>query len=251
MIPNEKLKNNRHFGVGTWISVGSPVITEVISNFPLDWILFDLEHGCMNETALFANLQAISRTDLKIIVRVGQFDEALIGRVLDWGADGIMMPHVDTPELAAACVKAIQYPPYGNRGVSSSARCFAYGARPPKDLEKWQSPLLLVQIEDYESVQRCDEIAAVEGVDVVFVGPRDLGADLSTRPAGESMAFDEALKVVARAALKNNRQAGILVRNEDDLPKFKQFGYTCLAAGSDLGIIRSGYRKLAETYRLI
>lgn len=237
--------DSRQLGTGTWLSIGSPVIAELAAACGFDWLLFDLEHGCLTESGLIANLQAAKRDNVKLIVRVGSLDSALIARVLDWGASGIMLPHVSTAEQAEACVKAMNYPPVGTRGFSSSSRVFTYGLHVPQN--SLQRPLFLPQIEDYEGVLNAESIAAVDGVDILFVGPADLKLDFSTRSPSPPISYETALQQVSSAAQNHQKQAGILVRNPDDLPSLKEWGYSCLAIGSDLGMIRDGF--LAATRR--
>ncbi|WP_138478702.1 HpcH/HpaI aldolase family protein [Dyadobacter bucti] len=232
---------SRRLGIGTWLSVGSPVIAEIASECGFDWLLFDLEHGCISESGVLACLQAAKREDIRLIVRVGSLDEALIARVLDWGASGIMLPHVSTPEQAADCVRAMRYPPHGSRGFSSSARAFKYGLDAPKDMSGWVPPLFLAQIENYEGVRNSANIAAVEGVDMLFVGPADLKLDLSFRSGEQALSFEEALATVNQSAQLHQKQSGILVRNPHDIPELQQAGFTCLALGSDISYLREGF----------
>lgn len=231
--------NARQLGTGTWLSIGSPVIAELAAACGFDWLLFDLEHGCLTEAALLANLQAAKRDNIKLIVRVGSFDRALIARVLDWGASGIMLPHVSTAEQARQCVQAMNYPPLGTRGYSSSVRAFSYGLtaqQTPKN-----PPLFIAQIEDYHGVLNAESIAAINGVDVLFVGPADLKLDLSTRALPPNSAYQKALQAVSTATRTYQKQAGILVRNPADLSELNQLGFSCLAIGSDLGFVRDGF----------
>lgn len=238
----------RRLGCGTWIAAGSPVVTEVISQMGFDWLLLDLEHGNMTEADLQNNIRAVCDPAVKVIVRVGECRPAFIGRILDWGAAGIMMPHVSCAEDALRVVRAMRYPPVGERGFSSSSRAFGYGARAPRDLSSLEPPLFLAQIENYEGVMHVDEIAQVEGVDVLFVGPRDLRLDLSVRPASRTLDFSDARQRVATAAAANNKQAGILIRDNSDLPILQKLGYTALAMGSDLGALRSGYKHILQSF---
>jgi 2-keto-3-deoxy-L-rhamnonate aldolase RhmA len=233
----------RLLGQGTWITIGSPIITELVSNYPFDWLLFDMEHGYLTESSLLGNLQAVRRSEIKQIVRIPSLNQAFIARVLDWGASGIMMPHVSTVEQARLCVKAMRYPPFGMRGYSGQARAFNYGLNTPDNIQSIGSSHLLVQIEDYEGIMNAEAIASIEGVDVLFIGPSDLKLDLSTRN-GETMDFTEAIRIVADAAIKWKKQAGILVKDPDDIPKYTQLGYSCLAIDSDLAILRKGYQQL-------
>lgn len=235
---------SRMLGVGTWLSIGSPVIAEIASECGFDWLLLDLEHGCFSESAVLACLQAASRADIRLIVRVGAMDAALIANLLDWGADGIMLPHVSAPEQAALCVRAMRYPPHGTRGFSSSARAFRYGLKVPTELTNWVAPLFIAQIEDLEGVENAEAIAGVQGVDMLFVGPADLRLDLSVRKGAPS--FDHALNSIAQAATVYAKQTGILVRDLGNIPVLRNAGFTCFALGSDLGYLRDGFRKALE-----
>jgi 2-keto-3-deoxy-L-rhamnonate aldolase RhmA len=228
-------------GIGTWLSIGSPVIAELASACGFDWLLLDLEHGSFSESVVLSCLQAADRGDVKTIVRVGSLDTALIARVLDWGASGIMLPHVSDPGQAINCVRAMRYPPYGTRGFSGSARSFTYGLRAPKDMSQWEAPLFLAQIEDDEGVRNSDAIAAVEGVDMLFVGPADLRLDLSFRYTQPELAYEEALATVNQSARTHKKQTGILVRNPQDIEALQGQGFTCLALGSDLSYLREGF----------
>lgn len=175
----------RILGTGTWISLGSPIVTEVISMMQFDWLLFDLEHGFMQEHDILPNLMAVKSSGTKVIVRVSEFRSGLIARLLDWGVAGIMMPHVSSSEEAARVVGAMRYPPFGKRGFSSSSRSFGYGENAPRNITEWEPPLFIAQIENYEGVQNANSIAATEGVDMLFVGPRDLRLDLSVRKSAD------------------------------------------------------------------
>ena len=236
-------KNTKLLGKGTWITIGSPIITELVSNFKFDWLLFDMEHGYLTESSLLGNIHAVRDSEIIQIIRVPSFDPSLIARVLDRGASGIMMPHVSSSEQAKACVSTMRYPPLGTRGYSGQARCFDFGLSTPKNIGSVVPPVLMAQIENYEGVINSDAIAQVEGVDVLFIGPSDLALDLTTR-SGATMDFHSAIKIVAEAAKKNRKQAGILVKNIEDIPKYTQLGFSCLAIDSDLGILRKGYQLL-------
>lgn len=245
-----EIKKADLFGRGTWITIGSPIITEIVSNYPFDWLLFDMEHGYLTESSLLPNMQAVRKNKIKQIVRVPALDPSLIARALDRGASGIMVPHVSSDNQARACVDTIRYPPCGNRGYSGQARCFNYGLDTPGDAREADLPFLMVQIENWEGVMNADSIAQVNGVDVLFIGPSDLKLELSVRH-GERMEFNDALKIVADAAVKGGKQAGILVKNPEDIPEYIALGFTCFAIGSDLGIVQKGYQFLTKQLELL
>ena len=237
-----KQNMTRTLGKGTFISIGSPVVTEIVSMMGFDWMLFDMEHGCINESNLLQNLQAVRCPDVKPIVRVRTTEPSIISRALDAGAYGIMVPHVSTQEQAEAVVDAMRYPPIGSRGFSTSVRAMDFGMSPVKDTLVWEPPLFIAQIESREGVEAASQIAAVDGVDMLFVGPRDLSLDLTVRE--DPMDFDLALRLVAKAAAASGKQAGILVRNIADRDKLEEYGYSALAFGSDMGALKKGYDNL-------
>lgn len=226
----------RKLHLGTWLSIGSPVIAELAAQCGFDWLLLDLEHGCASESALLSQLQAIRGSGAIAIVRVGAPHADLIARVLDWGADGIMVPHVSSAAEAKACVQAAHYPPNGRRGFSRSVRAHAYGLRAPTA----EVPLIFAQIENIEGVENVREIAAVEGIDVLFVGPADLRFDLTARPADATRDYDACLREVAAAG----KPSGILLRDRAESEKLRTLGFTHLAFDSDLGILRAGYQNI-------
>ncbi len=229
--------------LGTWLSIGSPVIAELAAESGFDWLLFDLEHGCGSEAALLGQLQALRGSNAAAIVRVGAPHADLIGRVLDWGADGIMIPHVSTVAEAEACVRALRYPPHGTRGFSRSVRAYGYGLHPP-DAASLPQPVLFTQIENIEAVENARAIAAVDGVDVLFVGPADLQFDLRARAPSATRDFAGCLQHVAQAAAEAGKACGILVRDRAELPRLRELGFTHLAIDSDLGVLRAGYQRI-------
>lgn len=227
--------------LGTWLSIGSPVIAELAAESGFDWLLFDLEHGCGSEATLLGQLQATRGSHAAAIVRVGAPHADLIARVLDWGADGIMVPHVSTAAEAEACVGAMRYSPQGTRGFSRSVRAYGYGLRPP-EARSLPQPLLFAQIETIEAVENAPGIAAIDGVDLLFVGPADLQLDLRVRADAATRDFASCLQRVATAAAEAGKLCGILVRDRTELPRLRELGYTHLAIDSDLGILRAGYQ---------
>ncbi len=237
----KRLREN-HAHQGTWLSLGSPVATEMAVDCGFDWLLLDMEHGYGSEEGLLTQLMAFRGSSSAAIVRVGAPHPDLILRVLDRGADGIMVPHISSREEAEACVQAAHYPPRGRRGYSRSTRSHGYGL----SLEETLPPLIMAQIETIEGVENACAIAAVDGIDVLFVGPADLQFDLNARPERAGCAYSECLKTVVAAAFGAGKQCGILIRNPDDLPAMQHLGFTFLAMDSDLAILRKGYLQIKQ-----
>jgi 2-dehydro-3-deoxyglucarate aldolase/4-hydroxy-2-oxoheptanedioate aldolase len=229
---------------GTWLSVGSPVIAELAALSGFSWVLLDLEHGSEPEAALPHQLRALRGGKTAAIVRVGHPHPDLIARVLDWGADGIMVPHVNSAAAAEAIVQAVHYIPRGQRGYSRTVRTYDYGLNPPgADIPE---PLVMAQIETIEGVRQAAEIASVHGIDALFVGPADLQFELKNRPDCAPGDYAHCLAVVRDAAKSAEKRAGILVRDADDLPALRDLGFTHLAVDSDISILRKAYQGILK-----
>lgn len=175
-VVKRKLKNGENV-LGVFSNTGSPAIVEMMGLAGLDFIIIDQEHGQGDITTLMAQLQAMSSTKATSIVRVPWNDKVYIKRVLDAGVEGIMVPSVETAEEARQVVSACRYPPDGVRGSGAgAARVSNYGMS--KDYTKTYADNLLIaiQIETVLAVQNLEEILAVGGFDVAFIGPFDLSA---------------------------------------------------------------------------
>ncbi len=235
-MTKKTLLQSKETSLGTWLSSGSPSVAELAARCGFDWLLFDLEHGCLSEADLLSNLRAISGQSTAAVVRVPTHEAGLIGRVLDWGADAIMVPHVECAAEAESLVRAMRYAPAGDRGFSRSVRTYGYGLETPETSAR---PMLFVQIESIKGIENVDTIASVDGVDVLFVGPADLRLSLSNDPAAPS--YEDALARVIQAAKANARHAGILVRDPGDTGHLLKQGFNKIAVDSDIAILRSGF----------
>lgn len=229
--------------LGTWLSIGSPVIAELAAQAGFDWLLLDLEHGCSTEAAILPQLQAIRGTDAKAIVRVGAPHPDLIARVLDWGAHGIMVPHVNSAADAERIVQVTRYSPQGNRGFSRTVRANDYGLKP---IDAVAPPLVMAQIETIEGVNHAEEIALVDGIDILFVGPSDLRHDLEHRSDIAPGNFDHCVSHIANTAKTAGKCTGILVRDPDDTANYQSLEFQYIAVESDLAILRKSYQQTVK-----
>lgn len=229
-----------HESRGTFLSLGSPWIADLAARAGLDWVLLDLEHGLYTEATLQASLLALRASATSAIVRVPSWEEAKgIARVLDWGADGVMIPQVGSVAQARAAVAAARHLPAGTRGFSRSVPAFGYGMEPPE-----AHPVIILQVETIGAVQEADALAALDGVDALFVGPADLRRALQ-HTAAPLPGYEEILAAVARAAASHGKKAGILVRDPAELPTLRSLGYELLALHSDTGLLRDGFSRVA------
>ncbi|MEQ1851166.1 MAG: aldolase/citrate lyase family protein [Chthoniobacteraceae bacterium] len=228
--------------IGTWLSTGSPVIAELAGLSGFDWVLIDLEHGSGTEATVPDQLRALRGSRTKAVVRIGAPHADLIARILDWGAHGIMVPHVNSAAEAERIIQSAHYAPRGQRGLSRSVRAYDYGLNPPGDT--MPAPLIMAQIETAEAVQRAAEIARVAGIDVLFVGPSDLQFDLNMHPGSPAGDYAECLRTVVAAATAAGKAAGILVRDGADLQPHYDLGFTRIAVDSDITILRKAYAQI-------
>jgi 2-keto-3-deoxy-L-rhamnonate aldolase RhmA len=224
--------------LGTWLSIGSPVVAELAALSGFDWVLVDLEHGCGSEGGVLQQLFVLRGSATRAIVRVGAPHPELISKMLDLGADGIMVPHVENSEHALALVRAAHYAPRGARGFSRTVRAHAYGLRSPGETP---APLLLAQIETLAAVRESGAIAAVDGIDVLFVGPADLQHDLRHGSEPNPPDYEHCLSRVVEAAGSAGKSAGILLRAPAELGRRVAQGFTHVAVQSDLSLLREAF----------
>jgi len=234
---------------GCFLSLGSAQTAELMAAAGYDWALIDLEHGAGNEVDGLAQMQALATRRCIAIVRVESAARQRVHRVLDFGAQGIMFPRIDTAEEAKAAVAAMRYPPAGVRGVAFSNRACGYGSNFRPYLEGSGSLLTIVQIESPAAVENADDIAAVEGVDVLFVGPSDLSHSMGILGSFEHPDFVSAVRRTAQAALSRGKHCGILLPSPADFKRYFDLGYRFIAAGSDAVLLNNAARSLVQSLR--
>lgn len=235
--------------IGLWSNMLHPMALEALAGAEPDWILIDCEHGPGDPNEVLAALQAMQGASVTAVVRPAWNDSVLLKRYLDLGTNAVLIPMVQSAEEAKAAVAATRYPPDGIRGVATGTRANRFGR--VKDYFKLAASemCVLVQVETRPALDRIEEIAAVDGVDVLFVGPADLAFDISVRRHADTSVYERCLEKVATAARAAGKQAGILVRAIEDIPELRTQGFTHFAVDSDLGIIRNRYQHLLKRTR--
>ena len=237
---------------GTWLNLGSNVTAEIAGRAGFDWLLIDLEHGSGDEAHLLGQLQAIGATDAVGIVRIPWNEAPRVKRALDLGPSGIMIPYVNTAEEARRAVAAMRYPPQGVRGAARFTRAAGFSQEFDRYFAEANANLLtIVQIETPQAVAQVEEIAAVEGVDVLFVGPLDLSVGLVIPQQYTHPEFRAALLRVSEAARKANKAAGILLGSADQIAPTVADGFTFLAVGSDGGMVAAGMKSLRSAFKTV
>lgn len=238
------------FLAGTFLNLGSSLTAEIAGKAGFDWVLIDLEHGAGDQESLLLQLQAIEGTPAVPIVRIAWNDPVRTKRVLDLGPSGVMIPYVNSVEEATRAVSAMRYPPLGVRGVASMNRACGFGASFEEYFKAANANLLVaVQIETKQAVERADEIAAVEGVDVLFVGPLDLSVSLGVvGELGHPLMRDALAKVVSGCG-KEGKSAGLMLSKEDQIKDAAAAGFTFIGLSSDGGLVARGMRELAAALK--
>lgn len=233
MQPIKQRLQNGETLLGTWLNLGNPLTAEIVGQAGYDWVIIDLEHGSGNEQDAIAQMQALSASATAAFVRVEVAARQRVHRVLDFGAQGIMFPHINDAASAQEAHKMMMYPPMGNRGVAKMIRAAGYGRSFDEYLTATQHLLGIMQIETQRALDHVEAIAALDGVDVLFIGPADLSMDMGIFGQFNHPMFLNALKKTVAAAEKYNKTVGILVANPEQLPAFKDLGLRFLACGSD------------------
>lgn len=227
--------------LGTWSNTGSPVAVEIMAACGYDVVVIDQEHGLGDPTQLMHQLQAVDSARGHAMVRIPSNDPIYLKRVLDVGAQSIMIPNVESAEQARQAVAACRYPPRGFRGSAIGvARAARYGMYKPYRSEADDNILLVAQIESRTGVSAIAEIGAVEGIDVLFIGPFDLSGNLGH--LGEIAHPDVAPVIAAaeKAILATGKAMGTVPHPGVDFLEMFAKGYHFVAAGSDISRLRDG-----------
>lgn len=223
--------------VGQWVSLPSPSVVELLASFQPDWLLIDTEHGPTQGERVEDLLRAMKGTDVVPLVRVTANDQGLIKQALDRGAYGVIVPLVNTVEEAQAAVASAMYPPRGTRGVAGS-RINRYGADLEKYFATWNSQVLVIcQIETAEALENVDAIAAVPGVDVLFIGPNDLSANLNLFRQFDQPEYIQAVDRILKATQRHGIAAGYMASGADEVLQRIDQGFRFVSAGSDARLL--------------
>jgi 4-hydroxy-2-oxoheptanedioate aldolase len=233
--------------VGTFAGLASPAAVEVCAAAGADWVLIDLEHGAGDEESVAAGVLACAAYGVPALVRVESLDRLRIGRCLDMGAAGIMVPRVDSAEDAARLVRWMRYPPAGDRGVATYNRQGGFGMRSEVLAERDGQLAGVVQIETAAGLEAVEEIAAVDGIDALFVGPVDLSFALGVPLGFTTGTFQRALDRVLAAARRHGVAAGIMAKDGATAAGHLRRGFTFVSVGSDSAMLAAAFREAFGT----
>ncbi len=236
----EQLQSGRP-SFGTFLGLASSMAAEVVALGGVDWVLLDLEHGGSGDDQIGPTVVAAGAYGVPTLVRVESDARIRIGRALDAGASGVMVPRVETVEQVRAVVRHMAYPPLGDRGVATYNRSVAWGGA-VQVLAEPRSAACIIQIETLAALQAVEGIAAVDGVDVLFVGPLDLSFALGVPRNFGHPDFLAAITRVVTAAKDRGIAAGILAADADAAVRFAAMGFGVVAVGSDSTLLAASVR---------
>ena len=227
--------------LGAFVNLGSAAAAELCARAGFDWLIVDLEHGAGNEADLVPVLTAIEGTGCTALVRPQSGERLRIGRALDLGAGGIMVPRLERVDEIREAVSYLRYPPQGIRGVALLTRGARFGTVAHADVKAINDDIVgLFQIESPAAVENAREIAAIDGVDVLFVGPSDLSHSMGIPGQFDHADFKAALGAVVRACADTGKSPGILLRNARDATRHLEIGFRFVGLGSDGGFVTDG-----------
>jgi 4-hydroxy-2-oxoheptanedioate aldolase len=235
--------------IGLWSSLCSNVVAEVIAGCGFDWVLVDTEHSPNELPGIMSQLQALAGGTATPVVRPAWNDIVLIKRILDIGATSILVPFVQNADEARKAVAATRYPPAGIRGVATATRAGRFG-RIKDYLRKANDEIcVLVQVETKTALDNLESIAAVEGVDGVFIGPSDLAAALGHLGNPGHPDVQAAISDAVKRLKAKGKPAGILTSVEADAKRYVAEGYQFVAVGTDMGLLARSGEALAAKFK--
>lgn len=235
--------------VGTWLTIGHPAVAEIVAGADPDFVVVDTEHAPAGMETVENVLRGVEATDgeTAALARVPWNDQVRIKRLLDTGPAGLVVPMVETAGEAREAVAAMRYPPDGVRGIAAS-RASDYTAGFPEHVERDEAPVTVVQIESGEGVENAEAIAAVDGVDALFVGPSDLSASLGAFPDTDDPRVVEAVESVVAAADAADVPVGTLAVDPDTVDDWLDRGMDFMVVGVDMAMLAEGTVDALESF---
>jgi 4-hydroxy-2-oxoheptanedioate aldolase len=234
---------------GMWACTGSPLVAEICAGSGLDWLLIDMEHAPNGLETVLAQLQAVSSYPITPVVRVPWNDPVVLKQVLDLGAQNVMVPMISTAEEARDAVAAVRYPPRGRRGVGSALSRSARWNRVAGYLDDADTHVsLLVQIETAAGVDAAAEIAAVDGVDGVFVGPSDLAASMGLLGQQTHPDVVAAVRRVIDAVRASGVPCGVNAFDPGIADDYLAAGAAFVLVGADVALLARASEDLAARF---
>lgn len=234
---------------GMWVCSGSPLMAEIVAGGGLDWLMIDAEHSPLGLESIQHQLMAAAPYTTTPVVRVPVNDAVLIKQYLDLGAQNLLVPMVNTAEEAEQAVAAMHYPPRGVRGVGSALARGARWNRVPDYLARASELVsLTVQIETAQAVSNAAEIAAVDGVDALFIGPSDLAASMGVLGQQDHPDVVAAVEQTIKAVKAAGKPVGVNAFAPAMAKRYLEAGVDFMLVGADVAVVARAAEKFADDY---
>jgi 4-hydroxy-2-oxoheptanedioate aldolase len=235
---------------GMWVASGSPVVAEICAGSGVDWLLIDGEHAPNDLRTILAQLQAVAPYPVTPVIRPPVGDPVLIKQLLDLGVEVLLIPMVESREQAQALVAATRYPPEGIRGVGSALARASRWNRVGDYLKQAATTVsLLVQIESRAGLDALPEIADVDGIDGIFLGPADLAASLGHLGQQDHPEVTGAVEAAIKAITAAGKPAGVNAFPKDLADRYLAAGARFILVGADVTLLAVGSEQLAARHR--
>lgn len=235
--------------LGLWVSLAHPYSAEVVAGAGFDWLVFDTEHSPNDVQTVLGQMQAAAPYPVSTMVRPSWNDPVQQKRYLDIGAQTLLIPYVQTEAEAAQAVAGMRYPPRGMRGAGGTMRASAFGRQADYAQACEEQLCLLVQIETREGLDNLEKIAAVDGVDGIFIGPADLSASLGHLGNARHPDVQTAIEDAIRRVRACGKAPGILTFDETQARHYMDVGSLFTAVGMDLSILAREADRLAARFK--
>ncbi|TFD11035.1 2-dehydro-3-deoxyglucarate aldolase [Cryobacterium sp. TMT1-2-2] len=235
--------------VGMWVCSGSPLMAEICAGSGLDWLLIDTEHSPNGLESTLSQLQAVHGYPIVPLVRAPTGERVIVKQLLDLGAQNLLIPMIDTAEQAREMVAAVRYPPHGVRGVGSAlARASRWNRIDDYLARANETIALFVQIETTDAVANVSEIAAVDGIDGLFIGPSDLAASMGLLGQQDHPDVVASALRCIRAVTALGKPVGVNAFAPATAERYLAAGASFVLVGADVAILARASEKLAATF---
>lgn len=235
--------------VGVWHAITDPLVSEALAGCGFDFVVIDTEHARTDVPETLGMMQAMAAYPVGVAVRPAANDPVTIKRLLDLGAQTLIVPMVNTAAEAAAAVSAMRYAPRGIRGVAGTTRATRFGAVQGYAQRAEEALCLMVQIETVAAVEAIEAIAAVDGVDGLFLGPADLAASMGFPGQAGRPEVQEAVEAAVRRIVATGRAAGLMTLDLALARRCIALGATVAAVGADMSLLLAGARGLVASFQ--
>ncbi len=218
-----------------------PFYIRYAAHYKFDGIWFDLEHRAMDQREVQAIIMMCLHNDIDCMVRAPTLERTKLYRYLEEGATGFLMPLISDPQMASDLVQAVKYPPLGNRGMDGAGLDADFGIaawHPQSDYnaESNRETFLITQVETLQAVANAEEIASIDGIDGLFIGPADLSLRIATQGTGD-LTMEKAIDTVASAAQKHGKVWGITAGSVEEIKRFREQGAQMVPWGGDFSLM--------------